>query len=231
MLTKLSESNKFIFKMLDSLNASDEEKAQIKCHIEKKLQYLNGIFTDIDHTMNVDESLEFLHKYSDNYERTNLLIAMKEHGLLNDESFNACLKVTYTSAKSPSFNETLREYFNICNKDYVMSKEEQEFLDNLPNEVILYRGCSTDEYDFGKFGMSWTTERKVAEFFAFRFNQHNAVYQIKVNKNQIKAFFIDRHEFEAILTDVNYDEVEETTDEPTELYDEYLRDIEESRRK
>ena len=71
------------------------------------------------------------------------------------------------------------------------------------------------------FGISWTTCRDVAEFFAFRNEQEDtAVYSIEVDKEDIKAVFLSRNEFEAIC--FGGDEVTLVTDEPTELYTNYM---------
>lgn len=71
------------------------------------------------------------------------------------------------------------------------------------------------------FGISWTTSREIAEFFAFRNEQEDtAVYSIEVDKEDIKAVFLSRNEFEAIC--FGGDEVTLVTDEPTELYTKYM---------
>lgn len=95
-------------------------------------------------------------------------------------------------------------------KEYLMEEEERQFFNNLPDEVIIYRGCTKKEIKSGKFRMSWTLDRKVAEFFAFEYINLNhekslqkdkSLYDIiekSVNKKDLLCYFGRRNEAEVL---------------------------------
>ena len=111
--------------------------------------------------------------------------------------------------------------------DYA-SKDEKKFYDSIETDengcVTVYRGCSKAELDNEECGISWTTDRAIAEFFAFRFADMKGydggvVIKAKVHKGAIASVITDRDEDEVILVDwVDYEIV---TDKPTEFYDQY----------
>ncbi len=91
------------------------------------------------------------------------------------------------------------------NRDSLMSKKEIKILNNLPDKVKIYRGVTTDEIESNDFGLSWSLNRKVAEFFAFKYRRNydtssslKTVIELEVDKNEIIAYFHDREEAEII---------------------------------
>ena len=61
-------------------------------------------------------------------------------------------------------------------KERLMTTEELEFLKNLPDKVTIYRGMTVEESTKEHQGVSWTLDKKVAEFFAYQYirNQSTA---------------------------------------------------------
>ena len=118
----------------------------------------------------------------------------------------------------------------------MMDEKEQEYFDALPEDVTLYRGCCINELNYLKgeddedndgscLGISWTTDRGVAEFFAFRdeYNREDrVVVSAVVKKSSIITFINDRGEYECIFLDIFSIKPQIVTSEPTEYYDEYL---------
>lgn len=106
------------------------------------------------------------------------------------------------------------------------TKKDKDFYKSIKTDengfVTLYRGCSKDESmnDVIK-GISWTTNRGVAEFFAFRFGQKGVVVSTKIPKTDIVTVLTDRCEDECIVTEI-IDDFEIVTDKPTEYYAQYL---------
>jgi hypothetical protein len=91
------------------------------------------------------------------------------------------------------------------NRDSLMSKKEIKILNNLPDKVKIYRGVTTDEIENNDFGLSWSLNREVAEFFAFKYRRNydtssslKTVIELEVDKNEIIAYFHDREEAEII---------------------------------
>jgi len=90
-------------------------------------------------------------------------------------------------------------------KDFLMTKQERIFLQNLPEQITIYRGMTVDELKEGTFGCSWTLKKEVAEFFAYTYHRNlstshleKTVHEIIIDKSEVIAFFNGREEFEII---------------------------------
>lgn len=197
----------------DALKQMQEWEAKKAKTIEDAFQ--RGIATGEDIT-------NLLWTYTDSNLRWELFADLAEKGKLSDEAFNKGLAIAWTEGRGTGDFRAI-QYFMRCKKELVMNEEELAYYNSLPDKVTLYRGCSIEEYEDEDscFGISWTTSRDVAEFFAFRNEQEDtAVYSIEVDKEDIKAVFLSRNEFEAIC--FGGDEATLVTDEPTELYTNYM---------
>ncbi len=90
-------------------------------------------------------------------------------------------------------------------REFLMDDDEREYLQMLPERITIYRGMTEDELQGGSFGVSWTLKRKVAEFFAYKYERNHAtnhlkktVHEITINKKEAIAFMNARQEFEII---------------------------------
>ena len=86
--------------------------------------------------------------------------------------------------------------FQILNR-YVQDKEEYEYYCELPDMIEVYRGVAVGRAK--EDGLSWTCNRKTAEWFANRFNySDNKGYIIKgvIDKADVFAYFNGRNEDE-----------------------------------
>lgn len=83
--------------------------------------------------------------------------------------------------------------------DWIVTKEEKDFYDNLPDEIEVYRGCTEENKD----GISWTTNYFVARYFAFQSmqyqNKDTDIYKKTIKKTDIRAVLLDMDESEIIL--------------------------------
>lgn len=127
------------------------------------------------------------------------------------------------------------EMFEECQFDWYecSTKKEQKFFDSIDDEDYLYRGCTEEEGD--DYGVSWTTDKGVAEFFAYRFKdilekngKHPQVIKVKVKDlygQGICGVLLDRNEKEVIIPDgfINPDTVEVDSTEPGEAYEKYMK--------
>ena len=114
--------------------------------------------------------------------------------------------------------------------DYAQ-KKDRRFYDNLERDergyVTLYRGCSQAELDAGESGVSWTTDRAIAELFAFRFSDikgnedDGVVIKTKVHIGDIASVITDRDEDEVIYI-WWIDDYEVVTRKPTEYFEQYM---------
>lgn len=184
-------------------------------------EYLSGK-KDIDSEMD-----DILWEYSDGSNRWQFFCKLMKKARVTERGFNIGLKVAWMEGVATGSHNVI-PFFKKANRQYIMDEEELSYYNNLPDNVILYRGCSKYEVEGEDsiLGFSWTTERKVAEFFAFRYRLiDTAVYSIEVPKKDIKAIFLERYEFEAIYLDAYKHEVALVTDTPTECFSAYLEEV------
>lgn len=166
----------------------------------------------------------------DNYNRWETFCSLCKDYELSDEAYNYGLNLAYTCG-----NAGKDAFLYFCDPrvsmELLMEKDEFEEYEKLPNDLTVYRGCNSIEAEIDDFGISWTTERKVAEFFAFRFKDYNGrVFGMDIDKRDILAFFNGRNEYEVIVNpyDLCYSDCWSVpyiiTDKPTKLYVEYACD-------
>lgn len=85
-------------------------------------------------------------------------------------------------------------FFKKADKRYLMSEEEYKVYENLPDIVTIYRGISDKRYSRKK-SLSWTLDRKTAEWFSTRFNsKEGVVLEKKVHKDDILCYFSNEKE-------------------------------------
>lgn len=133
---------------------------------------------------------------------------------LDDRSFWEALSYTWTMDSSPWQDEDMyRGMFSSPKpgREALMNERDRAALTALPATVAIYRGFT---HDGREVGLSWTTERKVAEFFACRFAVLDLgqprVAQGTIDRDRILAYFRDRNEAEviALSEDVTIDSVD-----------------------
>ena len=90
------------------------------------------------------------------------------------------------------------------NKDCLMTLEEKQYLDSLPDEIEIHRGMSVKESKNKNYGMSWSLSKKVAEFFAYEYyetlssKKPMTIVTIKIPKDEAIAYFNRRDEEEIL---------------------------------
>ena len=81
-------------------------------------------------------------------------------------------------------------------------EDSKEMYDKLPSEVKVYRGVLTDDRLKYNLGVSWTTDKKVAEMFALRFARLGGtpwLMEGEVYKEDILYFTNAREESEVLI--------------------------------
>lgn len=82
-------------------------------------------------------------------------------------------------------------------RDRMMGYEESERLFLMPDELVVYRGSNAPD-KLGS-GYSWTTDKKVARWFATRYNRRGWITTGTVDKADIVAVIDRRNEHEVIV--------------------------------
>jgi len=145
------------------------------------------------------------------------------------KTFWKSLQFAYSDGRAATSEaeELFREFE--CAEWYGYStKKEQKFFEQIGNDQILYRGCTLEEVESGCYGVSWTTDRKIAEFFAYRYEdilkrngKRPCVVGVKAKDANICGILLERGEKEVILIDIDKDKVDVIATEKTEYYDKY----------
>ena len=159
-----------------------------------------------------------------------LFVKICEKYELSPKVFTLGLKDAWTIGVGTGDPKAI-EYFRKVDGRLMMDEKEQLYFDALPDEVTIYRGCNIKELNYLKkkgntscLGISWTTDRGVAEFFAFRVgNRDRVVVSAVVKKSSIITFINNRDEYECIFLDIFSINPQIVTQEPTKYYDEYMR--------
>lgn len=135
------------------------------------------------------------------------------HDNISDEIYWKIIGHCYTSSElGHSDSEVIAGYLNNnrSNRHYLMNEEERNLLANLPDQVTIYRGCSTIEANSTKLRFSWTLDREIAESFANDYTtdiyerlegkdkSKYVVIERVIKKDEIVAYFIERNESEII---------------------------------
>lgn len=84
------------------------------------------------------------------------------------------------------------------NQEYFMTPEERKELKNMPDKITVYRGYVPGK---NKGGLSYTTSKKMAEWFANRFGGNGKLLERVVDKKDIFAYKSSRNEEEIIILD------------------------------
>ena len=120
---------------------------------------------------------------------------------LSEKDYNELLKMAWTNAENIvndpniSLPEIIRLFEN-SNREYLMSEEENNTFNQLPEYIKIYRGVK-QKYRNNK-GMSWTLDRKKAEWFANRFDNNGYVISGTINKKDVLGYFNCRNEKEIV---------------------------------
>lgn len=97
------------------------------------------------------------------------------------------------------------EWFTRADKKFLMDEAERKCYEELPDMVTIYRGV-TDYNKSRKKAFSWSTERKVAEWFAGRFQTGTGeLWTLTVPKERILCSFEGRNEHEVIVNLYGFD--------------------------
>lgn len=168
-------------------------------HDEKALETARGIYKEhFASCKNVDEIFSLIQKPW----RLGFLQGIKKY--LDNKEFSELLSDIWVNVESPNQDgfvstDTLLEWFKTADKTSLMSEEELETYNHLPNEIQIYRGVGMKS---NPKGFSWTANPEIAESFAERFSVLGGdgyVVTATVKKEDVLAYFSRRDEDEYIV--------------------------------
>ena len=171
------------FRMLDLTNCEERELA-IK-NVVKIIEKVKGIseFFMLVTKPYLPAFFKFTHKY------------------MSEQDYAEFLSEMWTYVEFPNNDANISKLefiklFEKANKDFLMTKDELQYIEQMPEEITIYRGLN------GKASvkaLSWTTDISKAEWFANRFGGNGEVHSAKVNKRDILAYFTGRGESEVVV--------------------------------
>jgi hypothetical protein len=157
----------------------------------------------------MDDSSEYttFFEYVSHCDRCDRLSRFEEvYGLIEDDrTYWRILAYVWIDTEFPNRNRLFWiERFADCRpgREFMMNEKEQAFLASLPDELIVYRGCSGTY----RLGFSWTYCREIALKFARRFADEGDqmwVTEGRCLKARVLAFLNDRNEKEIVIDPKN----------------------------
>ena len=184
----------------NSIYACSKTRILILTNPEDYNEWENKLFNLIDRTESVIKLFFLVNK-------PYLLTALKfVKPYLSLADFSNILSYAWTLSENPNKDvnvniNTLIKWFKEADKLSLMDKEEYITYQNLPNELVLYRGISTKS---NPKGISWTRNLETAKWFANRFSiSNNYILKAKVTKKDMLCYFNSRNEDEVIINTKN----------------------------
>lgn len=165
----------------------------------------------LDKGLDAKETLEYLIKDYQTH--------LKKYGLLSvkvmkyiPEPFISSLVSKYIEENDVPYDDFIKQYiqleYGFDSLPYKRIKKillnthkpfGQDFIQNLPEVVTIYRGAGDKSSPVGK-SFSWTLNKNVAYFFAVKNAQEYAyIYEAKVTRENIRAYINERNEEELLV--------------------------------
>lgn len=120
----------------------------------------------------------------------------KDKDLFSDEQYWRLLGGVYqyqrcTHNRRDLFDELFRS--ERPSREHLMNEEERAIFARLPDEFVVYRGYSDDDWDGYADGIAWTLDRRYAVWYANwnREDENVRVIRAKVRKADVWAYFDD----------------------------------------
>lgn len=128
---------------------------------------------------------------------------------LSNKDYAVLLRDTWINTEFPHFDTNIstaafKKMFLKADRNYLMKKSELKAIDEMPEEIKIYRGIKGTYYK----ALSWSLSKQTAIWFANRFQENGSVFKATINKKDILAYFDDTEEKEVI---VNYTKLKNIT--------------------
>ena len=133
---------------------------------------------------------------------------------LSEKDLGQLLSTAWTQEECPNqdCNVSKRELvamFRSVPPDSLMDTEERAAHQALEDMVTVYRGVTP--YNAKNIrALSWTLDRKTADWLAHRFGEEGTVYEAQIPKEHILALFTGRNESEVIVDPQHLEQVMES---------------------
>ena len=133
---------------------------------------------------------------------------------LSEKDLGQLLSTAWTQEECPNqdCNVSKRELvalFRSVPPESLMDEEERAAHQAMEDTVTVYRGVTP--YNAKNIrALSWTLDRKTADWFAHRFGEEGTVYEAQIRKEHILALFTGRNESEVIVDPRHLEQIMES---------------------
>lgn len=122
---------------------------------------------------------------------------------LSAEDFSAILAYCWISSEYPHMDNNVPErsliaMFKKAKPEYLMDADELKTFNSMPDRLVIYRGVTSYNAKYVR-AMAWSVDKKVADWFAHRFNENGTVYRAEIDKENAFAYFAGRNEKEIVV--------------------------------
>lgn len=119
--------------------------------------------------------------------------------LLNDDEYWTLARSIWIDSENiwqliPIIHDALTANERLSSRSLMMTAEEREFLNELPDEITIYRGAGKENHK----GYSWTVDKETAKWFATRLRNVGELLTGRIQKSNIIAYISGRNEDEII---------------------------------
>lgn len=90
-----------------------------------------------------------------------------------------------------------------------MNKEDYLFYQKLNDEITIYRGLQDKNTKIK--GLSWTISKEISKKFSKMIDEQGSIYEAKINKKDIFAYFNERNEQEIVVNTQKLKEIKKIT--------------------
>lgn len=188
-------TNMTIVPDIKSINNSPNKMLDLTKENDYKI-WIEHLFNILDNTKDVFSLFYIINKpYK--------LTAFKySKDYLSKKDFSELLEYCWTISENPNgdINVSIRElisYLKKADKHILMNDKEYDVWNNLPDELVVYRGISDNH---NPKGLSWTNNIDVAEWFMNRWKSpDNYMLKATVKKEDCLCYFNGRNEEEIVV--------------------------------
>lgn len=166
------------------------------------------LFDDIgNRSLNEDDSEKIL-MWASSFERMDVFLKIKDR--INDpRSYWRILRSAYQESDNLyRWKNEIKKCFKSDRPgiNQLMNDDERKTFESLQDDLLIHRGMTVSEKQSENFGISWTLDKTVAEYFAYTYgrnietaNNEKTVVSLTVKKKNLIAFFDGRNEKEIIF--------------------------------
>lgn len=123
---------------------------------------------------------------------------------MSNPDFSEYFGLAWTESENPNMDvncnlRTLTSWFKNVDKEKLMMPSDYQKYKKLPEKMTVYRGVAVGR---NPSGLSWTDNKKVADWFSHRFdvkNETGYVQKAEISKDNVLAYFSTRNEDEIVV--------------------------------